>query len=101
MILPPGKRKYFLLTILHFMMADTSYPEVRRRAFLTEGQKGESAENIAMPENMKIVKEGLKCSLYNSQTLKISVICIELLYSPDTKRQYMILLLSFSTRGRI
>jgi len=62
-------------------------------------EKGESAENIAVPEKMKIVKEGLKGSLYNSQTLKISVICIELLYSADTKRQCMILLLSFSTRS--
>lgn len=31
-----------------------------------------------MPEKMNIIKEGLKSSLYNSQTLKITVICIEL-----------------------
>lgn len=98
-ILPPGKLKYFLLTNLHFMIADTSYPEVGRRAFLTEGKRRVKVQKIAMPEKIKIVKEGLKASLYNSQSLKISVNCIELLYSPDTKRQYMILLLSFSTRG--
>lgn len=31
-----------------------------------------------MPEKMNIAKEGLKSSLHYSQTLKITVICIEL-----------------------
>lgn len=100
-ILPPGKLKYFLLTIFHFMIADTSYPEVRRRAFLTEGKrKVKVHKTLLCQKKMEIVKEGLKGSPYNSEMLKISVICTELLYSPDTRRQYMILL-SFSTRDRV
>lgn len=31
-----------------------------------------------MPEEMNIIKEGFKSGLYNSQTLKITVICIDL-----------------------
>lgn len=37
-ILPSSKLKYFLIK-LEFMIAGSSYPEVRRRAFLTEGKR--------------------------------------------------------------
>lgn len=37
-ILPPGKLKYFLIK-LQVMIAGSRYPEVRKRAFLTEGKR--------------------------------------------------------------